>query len=61
MKSGATKLLAAFLLVVAAMSLDLTSAYSPVALAQLIVSLILAIAGALVAVRGVIDYLSEKF
>jgi hypothetical protein len=61
MKSGAKKLLAAGLLVVVALTLDFSASYTPIALYQLMLSLILSIAGALVAVRGVIDFLAERF
>jgi hypothetical protein len=61
MQSGANKLLAAGALIGLALVLDVTSASSPIAIFQLILSLALAIAGALVAIRGVIDFLSERF
>jgi hypothetical protein len=59
MRSGANKILAAVGLIVAAMLLDITSPASPVALLQVVISLAFAIAGALVAFRGVIDFISE--
>lgn len=60
-KSGAKKMLAATLLVGCSILLDVTSSRSPVSIFQLVISLALAIAGALVAIRGVIDFLSERF
>jgi hypothetical protein len=61
MQSGANKLAAAAALIGLSIFLDYTSAFSPVAIFQLVLSLALAIAGALVALRGVIDFLSERF
>jgi hypothetical protein len=61
MRPGANKILAAVGLIVLAIILDLTSRDSPATLWQLVVSLALAIAGALVAIRGVIDFISERF
>jgi hypothetical protein len=61
-KSGAKKMLAATLLIACSILLDVTSSRSPVStIFQLVISLALAIAGALVAIRGVIDFLSERF
>ncbi len=61
MRPGTNKVLAAIGLIVLAMILDVTARYSPISLAQLVVSLAFAIAGALVAVRGIIDFLSERY
>ena len=52
---------AATILVVLAILLDLTSSYSSFQIGQLVLSFTLAIAGALVGLRGVIDFLSDKF
>ncbi|MHB8568421.1 MAG: hypothetical protein ACYC7D_15560 [Nitrososphaerales archaeon] len=61
MSPGANKMAGAALLVILAILLELTSPYSPDPILQLVVSLALAIAGALVAIRGVVDFLSERF
>jgi hypothetical protein len=61
MQPGANKLAAAAALIALAIFLDFTSAYSPFAIFQLVLSLALAIAGAFVALRGVIDFISERF
>jgi hypothetical protein len=61
MRPGTNKIVAALSLVALAVLLDVTARFSPVALAQLVISLALAIAGALVAIRGVIDFISERF
>jgi hypothetical protein len=61
MRPGTNKILAAIGLIASAMLLDATAKYSPVDLVQLVVSLALAIAGSLVALRGIIDFISERF
>ncbi|MDH2900118.1 MAG: hypothetical protein PXY39_04030 [archaeon] len=61
MSPGANKMLAAGLLVAVAIALDVTSSYSPIPLPQLVISFALAIAGAIVAIRGIFDFISERF
>ncbi len=61
MSPGAKKMAGALVLVLISIILEATSPYSPDSLLQLVFSLALAIAGALVAVRGIIDFLSERF
>ncbi len=61
MASGATKLLVAFLMIGLAILLDLTSYESPAQILQLLVSFVLAIGGALVGIRGLLEFLSDRF
>lgn len=61
MASGLTKILVALAMFAIAIALDLTSAESPVQIAQLLLSFALAIGGALVGIRGLIEFLSERF
>lgn len=61
MRPGTNKILAAMGLIALAIFLDVSARYSPIELYQLVISLALAIAGALVAMRGIIDFLSERF
>ncbi len=61
MDSGSSKILAAVVLIVASITLDFTSRGSPFAIGLLIVSFILAIAGAFVGFRGLFDFLSTRY
>lgn len=61
MSSGTRKMLVAVTMIVVALLLDFTSAYSPVQIVQLLISFALAIAGALVAIRGLVEFISERF
>ncbi|MHB2036910.1 MAG: hypothetical protein ACYCPW_09260 [Nitrososphaerales archaeon] len=61
MVSGKEKVIIAVAMIFLAILLDITSYNSPIQLAQLLVSFSLAIAGALVGVRGLVEFLSERF
>jgi hypothetical protein len=61
MASGLFKVLVALLMIGLAILLDLTSAVSPLPIAQLLISFALAIAGALVGIRGLLEFLSDRF
>lgn len=61
MRGGAKKLIVAIAMIALALLLDLTSSYSPIQLVQLLISFALAIGGALVAIRGLVEFLSERF
>ena len=53
--------MAAVVLIAASITLDFTSRGSPFAIGLLIVSFILAIAGAFVGFRGLFDFLSSRY
>jgi hypothetical protein len=59
MASGKVKLLVAITMLVISIILDLTN--SPLPIGQLLFSFALAIGGALVAIRGLIEFLSDRF
>lgn len=61
MASGLTKVLVAVGMILCAIALDLTAADSPVQIGQLLFSFALAIGGALVGIRGLIEFLSDRF
>jgi hypothetical protein len=61
MASGFTKIAIALLMIVLAIVLDLTAIDSPFQILQLLVSFALAIGGALVGIRGLIEFLSDRF
>ncbi len=60
-ESGAKKIAVAVALILSAMALDLTSSYSSFPIGQLVVSFVLAIAGAFVGFTGLVDFLSTRF
>ncbi len=60
MAGGKEKVIIALGLIVLALILDLTSYQSPLALGQLLISFAFAIAGALVGIRGLVDFLAER-
>ncbi len=60
MASGLTKVAVALLMIVAAIILDLTAGDSPFQIGQLLFSFALAIGGALVGIRGLIEFLSDR-
>ncbi len=61
MDSGARKITVAVFLIFASILLDLTSSYSSFQIGQLVLSFSLAIAGALVGFRGLMEFLSNRF
>jgi undecaprenyl pyrophosphate phosphatase UppP len=61
MMSALPKLGAAIALILGAIFLDITSVYSPFQIPQLLLSFALAVGGALVAIRGLVEFLSERF
>ncbi len=61
MASGLAKVLVALLLISLALILDLTAYLSPVQILQLLISFALAIGGALVGIRGLLEFLSDRF
>jgi len=61
MISSLLKVGAALLIMVCAIILALTASRSPAEILQLLLSLILAIGCALVGVRGMIEFLSERY
>jgi len=61
MASGSVKILVSVSMIGLALILDLTSADSPVQILQLLISFALAIGGALVGIRGLLEFLSERF
>jgi len=61
MVSGIRKIGVALVMIVSAIVLDLTAAASPFQIGQLLFSFALAIGGALVGIRGLIEFLSDRF
>jgi hypothetical protein len=61
MADAKDKLITAVAMILFALVLDVTSGGSPVALFQLLISFALALGGAVVGIRGLVEFLSERF
>jgi hypothetical protein len=61
MASGFVKIMVALLMIGLALFLDFTAPESPLQILQLLISFALAIGGALVGIRGLLEFLSDRF
>jgi len=61
MASGSVKILVALMMIGLALILDFTASESPLQILQLLISFALAIGGALVGIRWLLEFLSDRF